>query len=239
MSNNRRILFFTDLHLPYGHIDTFKFLTKLQNVFKFDRVICGGDEVDNHCISFHDTDPDTQFSASSELETAINQFSCLFDIFPGMDIVDSNHGSLVYRRQKHHGLPRQVFKDWNEVLKAPPTYKWHDDLYLDMSNGQRLYVHHSRSKNPMKVSQQTGMCVLHGHHHGQFGINWWTSGEKWFWAASGGCLIDKDSLAMAYGRNNLPQPILGAIVILDGDPIAVRMELDENNRWTGNIKVNP
>ncbi len=233
MAGNRRILFFTDLHLPYQHIDTFKFLRCLQDSYKFDRVIMGGDEVDNHCISFHSTDPDLPFSPSSELATSINYFSNLFDIFPAMDLVSSNHGDLVYRRQKHEGLPRQVFRDWSDILEAPITYKWHHDLTITMSNGQDLYVHHSRSKNPVKVSQSMGMCVLQGHHHGQFGINWWTTGSKWFWGASGGCLIDIKSLAMAYGRNNLPQPILGAVAVLDGVPLPIPMRLNAEGRWTG------
>lgn len=47
-----------------------------------------------------------------------------------------------------------------------------------------------------------------------------------------GCLIDRDSLAFAYGKNHMPKAILGCTLISkEGYPNLIRMELNVNNRW--------
>ena len=49
-----------------------------------------------------------------------------------------------------------------------------------------------------------------------------------------GCGIDRDSLAFAYGKNNIPYPILGCGVIDEnGVPHLCKMHVDKNNRWDG------
>ena len=114
--------------MPYHHADMFRFLAALHKEYSFDRVVNIGDELDQSTISFHDKDPDMLFSPSMELGEGIRCFSNFFDIFSAMDIIDSNHGSLVYRKGKFAGLPRSVFKPWNEILNAPAKYKWNNDL---------------------------------------------------------------------------------------------------------------
>ena len=39
-------------------------------------------------------------------------------LFPDMDLMDSNHGSLVYRRQKASGLPKAAIKSYNELFRS-------------------------------------------------------------------------------------------------------------------------
>ena len=48
-----------------------------------------------------------------------------------MDLVDSNHGSLVFRRAFKHGIPRAYIKEYNEFLDVGKGLKWHDDLTID------------------------------------------------------------------------------------------------------------
>ncbi len=68
--NNKRILIISDLHCPYQHQDAVRFLKAIKSKYKPTRVILSGDEVDNHAISFHDSDPDLS-SAGDELQKAI------------------------------------------------------------------------------------------------------------------------------------------------------------------------
>ena len=76
-----------------------------------------GDEIDGAKISFHDKDPDLPFSPCEELEKSIERIAELQEIFPKMDLCESNHGSLIYRRQKWAGLPRQVIKSYKQILQ--------------------------------------------------------------------------------------------------------------------------
>jgi transcriptional regulator with XRE-family HTH domain len=56
--NNQRILTISDLHIPYHHRDSLAFLAYLKAKYKPTRIICLGDELDKHALSYHDSDPD-------------------------------------------------------------------------------------------------------------------------------------------------------------------------------------
>lgn len=230
----KRILVISDLHIPYEHKDTLKFLTAIKDKFKPDKVISVGDEVDGHAISFHNSDPDL-FSPGHELEVSIARLQSYYKLFPRMDIVDSNHGSLVYRKQKFCGLPRNVFKDYRDVLEAPKTWTWHFDLTVKMSDGNELYVCHGKSANALKLSQSMGMCTVNGHYHEQFNIQYWGSPAGLFWSMVVGCLIDDDSRAFEYNNTNLKRPIIGCGLILDGQPKLLPMVLNKRGRWNGKV----
>ena len=57
-AKDKRILVISDMHMPYHHPDSFAFLKAVKKSFDPTRIINIGDEVDNHGISFHDSDPD-------------------------------------------------------------------------------------------------------------------------------------------------------------------------------------
>jgi len=183
----KSILVVSDLHIPFHHKDAFDFIDALANKYKPDLRICTGDEVDYHCMSFHDSDPDLPFSASSELEKAIWYLKDLYCLFPKMKVLESNHGSLVYRKAKHHGLPRSLFRDYNEILEAPVGWTWHEDITVTCSNGQKVYFHHGHSKNALRNSQLRSMNYVQGHHHSTFDCQYWANSEGIFWGVTSGC----------------------------------------------------
>ncbi len=69
-ARNDRILVISDMHHPYSHPDVLPFLTALNKKYQPTRVVCVGDEIDCHAMSFHDSDPDLM-SAGDELQAAI------------------------------------------------------------------------------------------------------------------------------------------------------------------------
>src|SRR5690606_4604668 len=127
---NSRVLIISDTHTPYHHPDAIKFLAAIKKQHKPDRVIHIGDEVDYHAMSFHDSDPDL-YSASDELEKAIEAIHQIADLFPKVDVIESNHGSLAFRRAKAHGFPRQLIRPYKEVL-GTPGWNWHFDLTITL-----------------------------------------------------------------------------------------------------------
>jgi len=232
---NKCILVIPDLHIPFHHQDSFVFLKSVRDKYSPDRVVNLGDEIDNHSISFHDSDPDLMFSPSQELEKAIWYLKDLYEIFPKMDLVESNHGSLHYRRGKAHGIPRHFFKSYKELLEAPKGWNWTFDLVVTASDGSDIYFHHGLSKNALKTSQNKSMNHCCGHFHSEFGVKFWANSRQLFWAMNTGCLIDDTALAFEYGKNNLAKSILGCGIIINGIPKLIPMVLKKNGRWDGKL----
>lgn len=227
---HKRILVISDQHFPYQHADTIAFLKEIKRVYKPDKVVNIGDEIDGHAMSFHEKDPDL-LSPSDELQTAINRMKPLYKMFPKMDLVESNHGSLVYRRGKFAGLPRHVFKSYREILEAPPGWKWHPHLTLKASNGSLIYFCHGKSADVLRMSQAMGMSCVQGHFHEKFEVRYWGNSLGLYWGATIGCLIDDDSLAFSYNKVNLKRPVIGCLMILDGHPRLMPMVLNSRGRW--------
>lgn len=222
--DNSRILFISDLHVPYHHTKVFEFLRGLKERYRPTRVICVGDELDKHALSFHDSDPDLD-SAGPELEKSLHHIKRLERLFPEMDLIDSNHGSMVYRKAKHHGIPRKYIKSYNDVLGVGPGWKWHMDLTIQLPDGQNVYIHHGKSADAIKVSQAMGMSHVCGHFHESFGVKYWANPLGLYWGMNIGCLIDDSSLAFAYNNTNLKRPIIGTGLIIDGYPILEPMPM--------------
>jgi Calcineurin-like phosphoesterase len=234
VAKNARILVIPDLHMPYCHPDTWAFLTLIKAKYKPDRVICLGDEVDGHSLSYHESDPDLD-SAGPELEKAIRLLEPIFKLFPEVDVLESNHGSLVYRKAKTAGIPRRALKTYRDTLEAPRGWRWHFDLRLRMSNGQWLYCHHGRTPKQGALSQKEGVCSVQGHYHSKFHVTYWRNHTGLYWDIHAGCLIDHDSLAFAYGKSNMEKGIVGAWMVLNGQPKPLPMVLNTSGRWTKEI----
>jgi len=224
LKTSERILNISDLHAPYHHKDALDFLADLNREYKPTRIICLGDELDKHRLSFHDSDPDL-LGEGDELNAAIKVIADLKKLFPKMDILESNHGSLVYRKAKHHGIPRQYLKSYNDVLGVDDQWRWHFDLTVMLPNGQPCYYHHGKSADVMKLSQGMSMSCVQGHFHNDLSVKYWGNPLGLYFALQSGCLIDDKSLAFMYNNVNIKRPIIGTSLIIEGNPILVPMKL--------------
>ncbi len=233
-ATNKRVLIISDTHIPYSHIDYINFLTALKNHFQPEVVLHIGDEVDYHAISFHDSCEEI-FSAGQELDKAIEEIhNGLHDLFPKMHLLESNHGSLVTRKMHHYGIPIRVLKSQQELYGTPGWNWWHE-IVLKTARGD-VYLCHGKSGMYGKMPKEMGMSCIQGHYHGKAEITWHRTATRDHFNMLVGCLVDENSMAMAYARNNLPKPILACGVLDDnGMPYVVRMDVDENNRWKGSL----
>lgn len=222
--DNSRILFISDMHIPYHHRNLIPFLKMLKEKYKPTRVICLGDELDYHALSFHASDPDLP-SAGDELRKAMPTIKQVYELFPVMDIIDSNHGSMVYRRGKEHGVPRQLIRSYNEALQVGDGWVWHNDLTIQLPDGQWVYIHHGKTNKAIKTSQLMGMSHVCGHYHEAFGIEYWSNPRGLYFGMNAGCLIDDKKLAFSYNKVNPKRPIIGTALIIDGKPILEEMKL--------------
>lgn len=232
-------LVISDRHNPYHHQDCIPFILAIEEKYRilgrpFDMTIDIGDGEDFHALSFHDTDVDL-LSAGHELEVVISANQPIYNRFPRMEIVDSNHSSMVFRKGKHHGIPRNVLKSYRDILRAPAGWNWHPELVVKMSNGAQWLFCHSYGANVLQVSQKRGMSVCQGHHHSKFSIQAWSNATGLHWALQTGCLIDDVSMAFAYNKTTVERPVMGMIRVENGIPHLLPMLLDSNNRWNGFI----
>lgn len=233
-AKDRRILVISDMHMPYHHPDAFKFLKAVKKAFNPTRIINIGDEVDNHGISFHDSDPDLM-SPGDELIAAQAGCKKLKNIFPEMDLVHSNHGSLSYRRGKSGGIPRHFLKDYNDVLLVDDGWKWHDEILINVHKQQDILFRHQFSASILKSAEQMGCSCVQGHYHSKFEISYTSSPRSLNWGMTVGCLVDSASLAFEYNKLQTKRPILGIGLIENGVPRLAPMYLDTKSKWVGKV----
>lgn len=236
MSYNDRILVVSDLHIPYQHPDAFDFLRCVKKEFKPTRVINIGDEVDNHGISFHTSDPDLM-SAGDELKASQAYCKELESIFPKMDLVHSNHGSLSYRRGKAGGIPRHFLREYSDVLQVGSGWQWYEEILVRLGSRRNILFRHQFSANVLKAAEQLGCCVVQGHFHSKFEISYTSSPRALNWGMTVGCLIDKKALAFEYNKLSPKRPILGVGLIEKGMPRLVPMYLKEDRSWIKDNKL--
>lgn len=224
--DNSRVLIISDMHVPYHHPQSIQFLKSIKEKYNPTRIICIGDELDKHSLSYHEHDPDLP-SAGDELKLGLKYIKELKKLFPVMDLLESNHGSLVYRKAKTGGIPRHYLKSYNDVLGVGDSWKWHFELIIKLPNGQNCYIHHGKSSEGIKLSQTMGMNSVQGHFHEKFKIDYWGNPVGLFWSMQVGCLVDDHSLAMSYNNANLRRPILGVGLIIDSLPVLEPMILNK------------
>lgn len=246
---NASVLVIGDLHFPYHHKDALDFIDALVRRYKPDHTIQIGDESDFHAVSYHDHDPDLP-SPGDEFKLARKNMWDLRDIVgENMDLLESNHGSLVQRKRLTAGLPAVAIRNYRDMWFAAherddgrimlpahprglPKWNWHFDMKIELSSGELCYLHHGKLANTLRVSQSYGMSAIQGHFHELCSVAYWGTPTGLHFAAQTGCLVDWHSLAMAYAKNNLKRPVLGSLIILDGLAFVVPMILNNRGRWT-------
>ena len=228
------VLVISDLHMPYEHQDTIKFLEAVKKKYKPTLVLLTGDEVDNHSISYHDHDPDLS-SPKDELDSARKHLKPLFKLFPVADVLFSNHGNLLERKALTYGIPKEVFKTQKDILQAPEGWEWHFDIYLKLPTGYDCYFHHSKGMNVLNNAQRMGCSFVQGHHHESFNIAYYSTPAGLHFGMTVGCLVNQKSPAFAFAKNNSKRFILGCGVIVNGVPSLIPMVVNSSGRWVGKL----
>ena len=225
----KSVLIIGDTHLPYHHSDYLDFIKAVSKKFNCKIHIHIGDEIDGHAWSFHDSDQEL-FSAGHELELAIEQLEPWVKAFPDLKLLESNHGSLLSRRLKHHGIPIRSLKPLSELYNAK-KWQWFDDILLKTKLGD-VYLCHGKASPYGKLCKEMSRSCVQGHFHNKLEITWHDSIETSRFNMFVGCGINWKSRAFDYGKNNAPKPILGCGVIdQNGLPLVVKMICDSKCRW--------
>lgn len=234
-SPHRSILVIPDTHAPYEHQDTLEFLAAVAAHYRPDTVVHLGDEADKHAMSFHDSDPNLD-SAGVELEKARIFMKKLHGMFPVMRLCHSNHGSMHFRKANAHGIPVQYLRTYREVFfpgGEGQRWEWKHTHTLRLPNGEVVSFKHQPAGSVLTDAAHERTHLICGHLHGKMSIEYARNSHEQYWAAQGGCLVDEDSKAFAYGRESKYKPALGCIVITEGVPQIVPMQTGVDGRWVG------
>jgi hypothetical protein len=217
-ARGKRVLIISDLHIPYSVRGYLRFLKELKKKFRPEIVISIGDELDYHDMSMHDSDKDLD-SAGKELDRAIDELqSGVHKLFPKMYLLESNHGSMVLRRAKKYGIPVRTLRELSD-LYGTPRWSWHHEIVLETKGGP-VYLCHGKTGTYGKMVQSARMSAIQGHFHGKFEITFHAGVLNTCYNMFVGCLVDEESLAMAYGKNSTVKPVLGCGGInADGQPV--------------------
>lgn len=219
-ARGKRVLFISDTHIPYSVTGYLHFLKNIKEKFRPEVVIHIGDEVDYHAISFHDSISEL-FSAGHELDKSIIEIQeGLHKLFPKMYLLESNHGSLVFRKMKHHGIPIRVIRPLEDLYETP-LWSWHEHILIKTKKG-RVYACHGKTAAAGRLAQSLGCSTVQGHFHSRFEITYHKSILKDRFSMYIGCLADRESMAMSYARTNLPDFINGTGAINEhGEPFLI------------------
>jgi hypothetical protein len=198
-ARGKRVLIISDTHIPYSVRGYIRFLKKLKEKFKPQVVVHIGDELDYHDQSMHDSDRDLD-SAGVELDKSIKELhEGLHKLFPKMFLLESNHGSMTLRRAKKNGIPLRTLRPLPDLYETP-KWSWHDELLIQTAAGS-VYACHGKTGGYGQMAAKAGCSAVQGHFHGKFEITYHRGPMGRRFNMFVGCLVDVDSLAMAYGKN--------------------------------------
>lgn len=223
-NNMENALFIGDIHAPYEHKDYLEFCVEVAKRYNVTRVYCVGDIVDNHAISYHETNPRAH-GASAEIEKAIEHLSGWYDAFPNMKICIGNHDALPMRKLATAGLPSEYMRSLSDVLCMPEgwefdySYEVDGVLVIHGTGFSGMYSHVTASRSMMR-------SVIMGHNHSVCGVQYTASEDKLIFGMNVGCGIDRHSFAFSYGLTFPRKPILSVGLLLNGrTPIIETMEM--------------
>ena len=231
--SNKCILVISDTHAPYCHPDTIQFLSAIKDKYSPDRIIHIGDEVDNHAMSFHTSDA-SLYSALDELKAAREIIWQIEALYPRMTVIESNHGSLAYRKAKVAGIPKEMIRPYKKVLGVK-NWEWKAHHIEKLPNKRPCYFVHGKTANTRGLFTNQMMSSVQGHFHEKFEIVFSGNGERLNFGMTVGCLIDDDSMAFQYNKVFVKRPVIGCGMIIDSQPRLIPLVMNGRGRWNGRI----
>lgn len=219
------LLIIGDTHIPFEKKGYLDFVSRIQEKYNCETVYHVGDIVDNHAISFHDTDPNG-LSGEDEAAKAQKILDKWYARFPEMSVCIGNHGALPQRRAYSQGIPDRFVKTIMDVYNAPEGWNYEYDYWVNDS----IKITHGTGfsgKYPHANAAASNMCnVIMGHTHSVAGVHTIATERDLIWGMAVGCGIERHSYAFKYARDMARKPVISCGVVLGGEtPIIEYMPL--------------
>lgn len=220
MTNQDAYLVISDLQIPFEAEKALPFCAYIKKHFKIpdDNCLNVGDETDNLHGGLYPKDPNGIHSPVSELNVTKQKLKEWYSVFPKMKLAISNHGLRWVRKATAAEIPSQMMRSYEEIISAPKGWRWKDEwVFKEVKRPFRM-VHgmgYSGMNGARTAALDAGMSTLIGHLHSHAGISYIRTGAQNLWGFNTGCLIDVESYAFNYGKENRWKPCLGVGLVLD------------------------
>lgn len=219
------VLVIGDVHEPFSKAGYLEFCREMQEKYNCGTVIHIGDAVDNHAVSYHDSDPSGR-SAGDEFNLAKQRMKRWYHTFPNVKVCIGNHDALPFRKIFTAGLPKEWLKSYEELLESPKGWQWD---FVHQVKGV-LYQHGTGMSGEMaavNAARENRQSTVIGHLHTVCNTRYLASYKDLIFGVTVGCGIDHTKYAFAYGKEQTRKPVLACAVVLDGKvPINLPMPLD-------------
>lgn len=218
-----------DTHLPYELDGYLEFCQETFDAWDVDTVVHIGDFIDNHSLSFHDSEP-LLHNVHGEWEAARERSQAWYEAFPEAYLIMGNHDRIPARQLKKLGMEPSIFlKPIEELLGMPKGWKVVDNVDID-----GVHYHHGETAtgvNGFRKDAETRMRpVVSGHNHSNLGVSYTATDQELVWGLAVGCGVDHRHMAFAYGKHFAKKPTIGCGVVIDGLPYAEPMNLGSKLR---------
>ena len=190
----------SDLHIP-GHCeDALEFIQDTFAEHKVTDVVCTGDIIDHHYISFHPSELDAD-NSFDEWTKAMTELKRWVKAFPNMKLCYGNHDIRPERAAHSVGLAKELFlRPLNEVYGLPDEWLW--KMRWDIED---VIYEHGIGSNGMYGAKNTalklGSAYVQGHTHAYGAVFDVAQARRRFSAMNVGALIDKDKYNARYAKN--------------------------------------
>jgi len=212
-----RVLVFGDTHFPAVHPKALSKLLEIRDKYECDTFVHTGDVVDNHFISSHPKNMETEANAVIHHNQTLKIIEKWYKEFPNVTVTIGNHDERVARQgAKHAGIPQLYFKEYEKLLNVPNWKFVHtceiDDVFYTHGIG-------SSGLNPaLNIAKSRGQSTVVGHYHSLACISWQCGPKKKIFGLTNGCLVNRKHPVMDYAETHINKPIIACSVILDGHP---------------------
>lgn len=223
--SNEKILAFGDTHFPYEHKDTLEFLKEVKSYYKPDRVVHLGDILDVYSVSSYPTDIDHPDSWSQEIKKARKVLSKLYELFPEVEVMESNHDDRAYKKGRVAGIPREYLVPFKDIIGAPEGWRWHESLNLTVdSTREKILFRHTMTGGALVAAKDLARTVVLGHSHTKFGVQAFSPRRnKTVYGVDAGCLVSDKGSPFKYNKGDRGRPIQGCVIIEHGEPTTIRL----------------
>lgn len=219
-----------DTHIPYEHKAYLAFCIKTFKEYGVTRVIHIGDIIDNHALSFHDSEP-SLVGANGERERALRHLQPWYDAFPNLTWIRGNHDLMANRKALKLGIDPEIYlRPICEVYNMPSGWSLVENVVIN-----KVMYHHGETamgvngfRNDAKARMMNSVC---GHNHSNFGVSYTANDHRMVWGMAVGCGVDNKSMAFAYGKNFKNKPVVGVGIVMNNGKLPICVPMDLGEKW--------
>jgi predicted phosphodiesterase len=218
-----------DPHEPASRAGYLDFCSDTFEEHEVDEVVCIGDLVDWHAVSFHARQPECPGPAD-EYHLALERVQRWATRFPKLKWTLGNHDERAARLARTVSIPEFMLKPYNEIWGVPD---W--EIGFDFMIDGVFYTHGTGTSgvhpawNKMNKSK---MSVVMGHCHSRAGVKFGSNRLKRYFGLDVGCGVDDRTWQFAYGKNLDERSMLACAVVKDGwQPISIPMRCSRGEKY--------